>query len=358
MKKQSLKNLEVNKLKNLIDHEKLNKIVKGTLAIIFAGSFTFSSSTVFADQGTPENSPVAAVQSGSSSSTDGEQQKQTQEAPSLLPGDFFYFAKIVFEKIQLALTFDDVKEAKLLANFAAERLAEAEALFAAGDEEAALETIKTALENMENADNAVKEEQPAKEEVSEEQAAGEEQPAADVKDDQQTNNEPEVEEVKQVMSQNIIALTAAMEKVKNPVAKAALQKNIDKSYVKLAKKLEKWEEKAAKKQEKKAEKKKEAEQGAVEEIDTVTVDPVNGTTEETKDVERQEVSQQGSAAEEKSQHEVQAIQKAAHQEFKQSQNEAKQKQKEIREQAKEQKQMAKEQRKGSNKGHNPNGKNH
>ena len=34
-----------------------------------------------------------------------------------------------------------------------------------------------------------------------------------------------------------------MEKVKNPVAKAALEKNIKKSYAKLAKKIAKWESK-------------------------------------------------------------------------------------------------------------------
>ena len=44
-------------------------------------------------------------------------------------------------------------------------------------------------------------------------------------------------EVEEMVSQNILSLQAAMEKVKNPVAKAALEKNIKKSYAKLAKKL-------------------------------------------------------------------------------------------------------------------------
>ena len=53
-------------------------------------------------------------------------------------------------------------------------------------------------------------------------------------------------EVEKMVSQNILSLQAAMEKVKNPVAKAALEKNIKKSYAKLAKKQAKFEEKARK----------------------------------------------------------------------------------------------------------------
>ena len=160
------------------------------------------------------------------------------ETPSLVPGDFFYFTKILLEKIQLALTFDDVKEARLISqNMLPNGLQRRSGLFADGNEEAALETMTAAIEHMENAD-AIVEEQHAEnqddtmlmtgalEEVVEDDGLG---------------------EVKSALSQNIIALTAAMEKVKNPKAKAALQKNIDKSYAKLAKKLEKLEEKQQKK---------------------------------------------------------------------------------------------------------------
>lgn len=188
--------------------------------MILAGTVAFPATNVFANE-TINETAIIDLQAKTSSTN------ETVESPSLLPGDFFYFTKILMEKIHLALTSDDVKEAKLVAEFATERLAEAEALFAEGNEQAALETMKTAIENIENADEQVSIiDQEAVEEVVE--------------------DETELGEVKEVLSQNIIALTAAMEKVKNPVAKAALKKNIEKSNTKLAKKMEKWEKKQKK----------------------------------------------------------------------------------------------------------------
>ncbi|MDF2859536.1 MAG: hypothetical protein K0Q87_5387 [Neobacillus sp.] len=174
----------------------------------------------------------------------------------MVPGDFFYFTKILLEKIQLALTFDDIKEARLIAEYAAERLAEAEVLFAEGDEEAALDTITAAIEYMENTDDVV-EEPPVEEPVEEQTDLIDVELDVEVidNDDVSPIEEPAVEVedgIDALVSQNIIALTAAMEKVKNPKAKAALQRNIDKSYTKLAKKLEKQikkEEKQLKKEE-------------------------------------------------------------------------------------------------------------
>lgn len=69
------------------------------------------------------------------------------EAVKLLPGDLFYFFKTLTEKVQLALTFNDVEKAKLLAEFTAERLQEAEALFIAGNEDLAYSTLLKALES-------------------------------------------------------------------------------------------------------------------------------------------------------------------------------------------------------------------
>jgi hypothetical protein len=210
----------VNKSKKQTKQKQLYKISKGVLATILAGTVAFPATNVFADE-TINETAIIDLQAKTSSTT------ETVESPSLLPGDFFYFTKILMEKIHLAVTSDDVKEAKLVAEFATERLAEAEALFAEGNEQAALETMKTAIENIENADEQVSIiDQEATEEVVE--------------------DETELGEVKDVLSQNIIALTAAMEKVKNPVSKAALKKNIEKSYTKLAKKMEKWEKKQKK----------------------------------------------------------------------------------------------------------------
>ena len=207
-------------LEKQTDHKSLNKITKGALAIFLASTVVFPAANVFADETTSETA-IIDLQEDSNSEID------KVETPSLLPGDFFYFSKILIEKIRLALTIDDVKEAKLIADYAAERLVEAEALFADGNEEAAVETMKKAIEDMESADDQI--------------AAVE-----DGSSDEMVDDNKEIGDVKEVASQNIIALTAAMKKVKNPVAKAALKKNIEKSYAKLAKKMEKREEKVQK----------------------------------------------------------------------------------------------------------------
>jgi hypothetical protein len=220
VKKRRLKYNEVKELENQTNQKSLNKLTKGAIAMIIASTVVFPATNVLADETTSET-PIIDLQADSNSDGDKEQ------IPSLLPGDFFYFSKILVEKIRLALTIDDVKEANLIAEFAAERLSEAEALFADGNEEAALETMKKAIDNIEIADDHVTN--------LEESASGEV-----VEDDTELN------QTKAAVSQNIIALTAAMEKVKNPVAKASLQKNIQKSYAKLAKKMEKREKKQQK----------------------------------------------------------------------------------------------------------------
>ncbi|MEH7253339.1 DUF5667 domain-containing protein [Neobacillus niacini] len=211
------------------NHKLFNKITKGALSIILASTVAFPATIVFADETTNE---TAIIDLQAEASTKGE----NVEAPALLPGDFFYFTKILLEKIQLALTLDDVKEAKLIAEYASERLLEAEALFAEGNEEAALKTMKKAIENIDNA-NVI---------VEEQQAENKDDVTVDEESQEEVGEDDGLGEVKEVVSQNIIALTAAMEKVKNPVAKAALQKNIDKSYAKLAKKLEKKRQKKTK----------------------------------------------------------------------------------------------------------------
>ncbi|MBM4764308.1 DUF5667 domain-containing protein [Bacillus sp. B15-48] len=148
--------------------------------------------------------------------------------PSLIPGDFFYFVKIAIEKIKLAITFDDVKEAELLAKYASERLAEAEALFVIGKEEDALKVIEKAIEFMDSTEDFEKNHDESEAVGNKDVTVIDDSSASEV------NNKLEP-----VQRQNIIALTAALEKVSNPKAMASLQKNIDKTYEKIAKKLEK-----------------------------------------------------------------------------------------------------------------------
>lgn len=267
--------------------EKMKKLIRNSFAFAVAGSLVMSSGGVaFAEtikedysehvELTVINEPQTeatetetdtdkeqvneSVTNENDSNEDAVQELQEEnkevEDPSVLPGDFFYFAKLAIEKIRLAFTFDDEKEAKLLAEFAAERLAEAEALFAAGEEEKALETIEAALKYFEGAEEIIDEnsEEMEKDGDNNSQVETEDNATEGQGDDKAVNEEEEAaaekkddayEEAEELVSQNIIALKAAMEKVKNPVAKAALQKNIEKSYQKLAQKMEKWEKKVA-----------------------------------------------------------------------------------------------------------------
>lgn len=233
----------------------LNKITKSAFAFVLAGSLSLTATTALAEENENIESQVVeeTVTNEEVISLDDalvDENTNEVEEPELLPGDFFYFAKTALEKIQLILTFDDVKEAKLLAEFATERLAEAEALFSAGQEEEALAVMEEALENLSVAEETVSENTDATEETTEEEVDSTEATEEDVdatieiiENDEEVVEE--TEEVEKQIAQNIISLKANMEKVKNPVAKAALEKNIKKSYAKLAEKMAKLEEKAS-----------------------------------------------------------------------------------------------------------------
>ncbi|MBU8877561.1 hypothetical protein BGM26_00980 [Bacillus sp. FJAT-29790] len=283
------------KLKFLSNKE-MNKIAKSTLAIVLAGTFTFSSSLAYASEKTDENEKYETVVLENQTSTESdvksvevieEGKDQVEEieknAPSLVAGNFFYFAKIALEKIKLAFTFDKVKESELLATYASERLAEAEILFAEGDEEKALQTIEKAIEYMQSVEILVEDEDKddaglndeveidepvtdeekntdtnetkvdevnieddgTKDDSAIDEVTQDDSPIDDVNAEESVSKDEPMKEVKELISQNILALQAALNKVKNPVAKAALQKNIEKSYAKLAKKIAKIEKKYA-----------------------------------------------------------------------------------------------------------------
>jgi len=177
--------------------------------------------------------------------------------PGLVPGDFFYFVEAMAEKVQLALTFDDTAKAELISLFANERIAEANALFEAGDTDAAIALLNQALEDQELALDYVSESEgvdttgedlgslegdfspnenegimpPSEDEVAVSDDSTSEDPASDVRDQLQSQ-----------FSQNVTALLLAMEKVENPKAKAALAKNVEKAYARMEKKLGKMKE--------------------------------------------------------------------------------------------------------------------
>lgn len=231
----------------------LKKITKASLALVLASSITFSS-IAFAEE--------AVTETTNSYETADLQELQTQlettqeEVPSVIPGDFFYFAKIAFEKIKLAFTFDNAKEAELMATYASERLAEAAALYGEGKEAEALEVIQAAIEYIESsqavidedggtADTDTEESDTTTDGTTDEEVTEETNPDGETPVVEEENNDEQGEfaEIENTLRHNIIALTAAMEHVGNDKARASLQKNIDKTYAKIAKKLAKLEKK-------------------------------------------------------------------------------------------------------------------
>lgn len=140
-----------------------------------------------------------------STETDATEQEDT-ETPSLVPGDFFYFVKLMTEKVRLAFTFDDYKEAQLLADFAAERIAEADALIAGGKSEEAAELLKDAIATQEQAGETL----PKSEE-------GTEETTSEIEDEETnataTETDGEVTEVESKLAHNIDVLMAVLGKV-------------------------------------------------------------------------------------------------------------------------------------------------
>ncbi|WP_010098048.1 DUF5667 domain-containing protein [Ornithinibacillus scapharcae] len=162
--------------------------------------------------------------------------------------------EVIAEKVQLAMTFDDTAKAELISQFANERIAEANALFEAGDMEGAMELLNEALESQELALDYVTEGEGTEQSLSEEaevipegeilseHTEGKVDPTEDG-DAEPTEPISEVyQELQTQFSQNITALLLAMEKVENPKAKAALAKNVEKAYAKMEKKLGKVRE--------------------------------------------------------------------------------------------------------------------
>ncbi|MDG5788875.1 DUF5667 domain-containing protein [Evansella sp. AB-P1] len=191
---------------------------------------------------------------------EGEELEEEVEStePRLVPGNFFYFVKKAFEQIQIALSFDDVKKGAVLAQHAENRLAEANALILAGDVEKAEELLERAIETNLLALEAIGEEIVEEEEVVESGEVVEGADEADEADENEgieegqeqegSNDElieeegleegSEIEKTKARISNNIPALLAVLEKIENPRAQAAIMKNIEKSFGKLAVKLE------------------------------------------------------------------------------------------------------------------------
>jgi hypothetical protein len=231
----------------------LNSLLATSLVMSYAGA-------VWANEHEPEATVQTAevvmtttsvVEAGSTSTAETNQVTTavSTEQPALLPGDFFYFLKVVTEKIQLALTFNDTQKAKLMAEFALDRLAEAEALYTQGKTLEAEQTLQIALAQQELAVQSyvtVETEQTTTQSTEESTESAETTTEATVEATTEATNSIEAE-LEAKFTANIAALTVALEKVNNPQAKASLEKNIIKAQAKLEKKINKAIEKAQKK---------------------------------------------------------------------------------------------------------------
>jgi chemotaxis protein histidine kinase CheA len=176
------------------------------------------------------------------------------EVPALIPGDFFYIVKTMVENIQVALTFNDLEKAKLLAEIAQERIKESNALIAKGETELAEKLLQQALLQQEAALDVTENVNDSTTESSTDAANNETDTINGANENVAeigTDAIPRLDEdLKAKLTQNIEKLLAVMEKIENPKTQEALAKNIGKSFEKLEKrigKLEKAQDKATEK---------------------------------------------------------------------------------------------------------------
>jgi chemotaxis protein histidine kinase CheA len=276
------------------------------------------------------------------------------EAPSLIPGDFFYFVKVMLEKIRLAVTIDDYKEAGLLAEFAGERIAEAKKLIVEGEKEEAEKLLQEAITTQELASKTLPVVEGTEVEGTE--------PAAVTTEDSNLEIEQEVESK---LANNVDSLLVVLGKIENPKAQKAIMKNIEKSFKKLDKKFAKLEEAEAKFAEKMTEVEGKLAEGQItveeaaaeetklkEELDNKTekieqeevknVEEINN--EVTKVVETQEKKDQ--KAVKKAEHEeAKKAEKQKREELKEAEKQKREELKEAKEKQREEAKKAKEERK-------------
>ncbi|MCA1064372.1 DUF5667 domain-containing protein (plasmid) [Rossellomorea sp. AcN35-11] len=164
----------------------------------------------------------------------GSDKKAKEDAPSLLPGDMLYFLKTLKENVQLAFTFDEEKDAELLASFTEERIQEAEALYDEGNKEEARKTLERAVEQQEEAlekfDTVIK------------------------TSDEKSFSEDRVPKLEEKLETNLASLQVALDNVENKKAKEALTKNITRIKEHREKQVKKHESKKEWRIEKKQEK--------------------------------------------------------------------------------------------------------
>jgi hypothetical protein len=163
-----------------------------------------------------------------------------------LEQNLFSYITTMNDQLKLALSEDQMERASLLVDLSDEAIAEAQELFEQGKDEEATELLTKATEALKSADEIAneEEEETSDEEVEEVEESDEEDIEVIELDDDLTEDEEVIEldeessdeedkELEAKIGQNVISLTLNLHKVKNPNAKAALERNIERSLERL-----------------------------------------------------------------------------------------------------------------------------
>lgn len=211
-------------------------IVNGLLGSVIA--LGFGTTGAFAD----EAKTTATEQATTAQPANVVITKVNEAPPALVPGNPFYFLKLFVEKIEVILKTGDTAKAKLLATQVKERLSEASVLFDQGQTDLAMETLNKALLTQDQAvETAGDPEVAAKPAVTiekvESSATGddEDEDKDEHEDEDKDAGNADHDELEKQLRHNIEALTKALEHVKNPTARAALARNIERTLAKAQK---------------------------------------------------------------------------------------------------------------------------
>ncbi|MBX6396212.1 MAG: hypothetical protein IRY98_11050, partial [Alicyclobacillaceae bacterium] len=222
--------------------------VAGTLLVTLGAA---AASPVWAQDstsGTAADNGVSVTVTPASGS--GTASDPAARAPRILPDNLAYFLKIALERIRLALTQNDTQKARLLTEFAEERLSEAFALIREGKTDLAEKTLEEALQDQRLALDLTSGEKtgekdqtsakPADNGTPEDTAhSGDLQGGTGTAPDSASGKPADPDTWKRA-AHNVEALSAALQKVGSSRAQDAIQQNILRDLEHLKKKLDHW----------------------------------------------------------------------------------------------------------------------
>lgn len=202
---------------------KLNKVMlNGVLSCVLA--MGIGTTAAYAD-GNDASTTTSATTDPVAVQTDSENE-QALTWTANTPEDLIRALITLAEKIQIVFTVDDTEKAKLLDSLTQAKIEEANGQLESGNTDLAANTLNNAIADQSLAIQVTGVVTPKTDDEANE---------ADSGDKDEADRKAAIAEH---IRHNIEALTNAMNKVQNPTAKAALEKNIQKSLDKLSQKLD------------------------------------------------------------------------------------------------------------------------